>query len=72
MLVLVRKARQAVIIGDNVRLIVDRIDSNTVRLAFDAPKEIAIDRAEVRERQLREAKEEVKTIDISPRTFTTD
>lgn len=46
MLVLSRKRREAIKIGDVVVLI-ERIDEHKVRIAIDAPREIEIMRAEL-------------------------
>lgn len=51
MLVLTRKINESVQIGENVRVIVSRIDGDKVKLVFDAPKEIAIYRTEVLEKK---------------------
>lgn len=53
MLVLSRKVNEAVCIGDNVRVWVQGINANgTVRLGIEAPREIRVDRDEVRQKRL--------------------
>ena len=47
MLVLKRKKGQEIIIGDNIRIVVNKIDSDSVELAIDAPREISILREEI-------------------------
>ena len=48
-LVLTRHAGQAIFIGSNIRIVVDRIDQNGgVRLSIDAPANLSVDRAEIR------------------------
>jgi carbon storage regulator CsrA len=47
MLVLTRKLGEKVIIGDNITIAVVAVENGRVRLAFDAPKEILILRAEL-------------------------
>lgn len=48
MLVLSRKIGDSVVIGDNIRLTVVKVQgSSTVRLAVDAPPEVRILRAEL-------------------------
>lgn len=47
MLVLTRGERQAVMIGDNIRVVILRVASDGVRIAIDAPKEIVIMRGEI-------------------------
>lgn len=51
MLVLSRKVGEAVAIGDDVVVKIAEVRGNRVRLAFEAPRDVAIDRSEVRERQ---------------------
>lgn len=51
MLLLGRKAGQTVVIGENVRVTVDCLRGRVVRLRIDAPKEIRVDREEVRRRR---------------------
>jgi len=50
MLVLTRKTGERVHIGASVVVTVVAIDKGRVRLAFDAPAQVAIDREEVRQR----------------------
>jgi carbon storage regulator len=47
MLVLTRKLNQAVVIGDDVRVVVVSIDRDQVRLGITAPKSVSVHRAEV-------------------------
>lgn len=47
MLILSRKIGEAVVVNDNVRLTVVEITGGRVRLAFEAPREVPIHRAEV-------------------------
>jgi carbon storage regulator len=56
MLVLNRRLRESVVIGDNITVTVVSIAGNSVRLAFDAPGDITVHRAEVLERIRREQK----------------
>ena len=48
MLVLSRKIGEAVMVGDNVRVSVQKIRDGKVSLGFEAPTDVAIDREEVR------------------------
>jgi carbon storage regulator len=50
MLVLSRKLNETIIINDIIRLTVVDIRPNQVRLGFEAPKEVAIYREELRGR----------------------
>jgi carbon storage regulator len=50
MLVLTRKVNQAIVIGDDVRVVVVAIEGDQVRLGIEAPRNVAVDRSEVREK----------------------
>lgn len=47
MLVLTRKPRQQIMIGDNIIINVVEVQGENVRIAIDAPKEIKIYRGEI-------------------------
>lgn len=47
MLILSRRADEAILIGDNVRLIVLSTDGETVKLGIEAPSDVAILREEI-------------------------
>lgn len=49
MLVLSRKKDEKILIGDNISIMVIEIRGDKVRLGIEAPKEIPVDRHEVRE-----------------------
>lgn len=51
MLVLSRKEDESVIIGANIEVRVLEVRGDTVKLGFAAPREVEIDRSEVRERK---------------------
>ena len=54
-LVLTRRVGETIVIGDDIRITVVQVDrSNSVRLGILAPKEVRIDREEIRERIERE------------------
>ena len=62
MLVLTRKAGEAIIIGDNIELIVTHVRGNQVRIAVKAPKDVTIHREEIynliqKEKQEKEQKD---------------
>jgi carbon storage regulator len=47
MLVLSRKQRQRIVIGDNIIIEVVRISGDQVRIGIDAPKDVLVRREEV-------------------------
>lgn len=47
MLVLSRKTGQELVIGDNIRITVNRVSGNRVTLGIDAPEEVRIMRGEL-------------------------
>ena len=51
MLVLSRKEKERLIIGENIIVTIVRLTGGTVRLGIDAPHEVQIQREEVRGRQ---------------------
>jgi len=50
MLVLTRKHGEKILIGDNIEVTVLGWSESQVRIGIEAPREIAVDREEVRER----------------------
>ena len=54
MLILSRRPNESLVIGSEVTLTVLGIKGNQVRLGINAPRDVVIDRVEVRRRKLRE------------------
>ena len=54
MLILTRKAGEAIIINSDVKVTVLSVEGNQIRLGIDAPKEIAVHREEIHKRILAE------------------
>lgn len=52
MLVLSRKCGEDIVIAENIKVRVLEIKGDRVKLGFDAPKEISIDRLEVRNEKM--------------------
>ncbi|MEM9827398.1 MAG: carbon storage regulator [Planctomycetota bacterium] len=50
MLVLTRKTDEAIYIGDNIKITLVRIKGGSVRIGIDAPEDVQIKRAELRDR----------------------
>lgn len=54
MLILTRKAGEAVIIGDHVSVTILGVKGNQVRVGIDAPKDVTVHREEIYRRVLAE------------------
>nr|WP_010322996.1 carbon storage regulator CsrA [Marinobacterium stanieri] len=54
MLIFTRRTNETLHIGDNTTVTVLGVKGNQVRIGVDAPKEIPVDRAEIRARKVRE------------------
>jgi carbon storage regulator len=65
MLVLSRKLNQAIMIGDNVRIVVVAVDRDQVKLGIDAPREIPVHRSEVFE-EIQRANRAAAGLDAQP------
>ena len=55
MLVLTRKPNQAIVIGDDIRVVVVSVDRDQVRLGIDAPRNVSVHRSEVYDEIRRDA-----------------
>lgn len=58
MLVLTRKLTESILIGENVRVTVVRLEGGQVRLGIDAPRSIAVLRAELKPRAAASSEED--------------
>jgi len=56
MLILTRREGEIVCIGDDVQVVIVGIKGNQVRLGITAPKDVIVDREEIREKRLAEEK----------------
>lgn len=55
MLILTRKARETIVINDNIRVTVLQVSGGQVRIGVEAPAEVAVHRSEIHERIKAEA-----------------
>lgn len=55
MLVLGRKIGQKILIGDDITVTVVNADGGSASIGIDAPRDVPVDREEVRERKLAES-----------------
>jgi carbon storage regulator len=49
MLVLTRKPNQAIVVGDDIRIVIVSVDRDQVRIGIEAPREVSVHRAEIYE-----------------------
>jgi carbon storage regulator len=54
MLILTRRAGEALRIGDQIEVMVMAVNGSQVRLGINAPRDIAVDREEIAERKRRD------------------
>lgn len=59
MLVLSRKECESVMIGENIKLTILKIEGKSIRLGFEAPKDITIHREEIFNRIVQEKNKDV-------------
>ena len=60
MLILSRKETETIMIGDDIRVTVERIVGNRVQISIAAPKEVKILRAELKPEEHRDGKPELE------------
>ncbi len=51
MLVLTRKPGETIVIGDDIRVTIVKVNGRQIHIGIEAPKEVSVDREEVRERK---------------------
>jgi carbon storage regulator len=51
MLVLTRKVGEEIVIGNNIRLRIIKVDGNKVRIGITAPDDIPVDRQEIHDKK---------------------
>ena len=64
MLIITRKKGESLMIGDDIEIVISKIDDGSVKIGIKAPKDISILRKELYEEVEQENKEAMK-IDIS-------
>ena len=67
MLVLSRRLTERLLIGDDIEITVIAVMGNQVRLAINAPRDIAVDREEIHQRKQRELSETTVRYESAPR-----
>ncbi|MBS3986862.1 MAG: carbon storage regulator CsrA [Erysipelothrix sp.] len=67
MLVLSRKEKESLLIGENIEIIIQSIDKDSVKIAIVAPKEVKIMRKELVEQVTLENQQAMITLD--PKTL---
>ena len=58
MLVLTRRTSETILIGDDIRVTVIRVDGNQVRIGVKAPRDISVHREEIYQRVLAERQDQ--------------
>lgn len=56
MLVLTRKPTEGIVIGEDIRIYVNKVQGKQVQIGIDAPKDVKIDRIEVCEGKTKDKK----------------
>lgn len=59
MLILTRRAGETIQVGDDITITVTHVSGGQVRIAIDAPKNVAVDRSEIRAAKLANPSKEV-------------
>lgn len=64
MLIITRKKGESLMIGDDIEIIISKIDDGSVKIGINAPRDVSILRKEIYEEVEKENKEAAK-VDIS-------
>jgi carbon storage regulator len=64
MLVLTRKKDESLLIGDDVEIIVLKIEGNRIRLGIAAPKDVSVVRGEIKDKKV-----EIVEIDLEAKSI---
>lgn len=59
MLILTRKVGETICIGDDITITVCGVQQGQVRIGVSAPKDVAVDRSEIRTRKIENPRHEV-------------
>lgn len=59
MLVITRKKDESILIGDNIEIVVVKVDDSSVKLAINAPKDVKILRKELYKEVIEENKKSI-------------
>ena len=62
MLVLSRQSDETIIIGDNIRVTIEEVRGDKVRIGIDAPRDVTVHRQEIYDAIKREAEHGAKTV----------
>ncbi len=50
MLVLTRKLRESLLLGDNIKITVEKINKGQIKIGIEAPKDVVVSREEVKKK----------------------
>jgi carbon storage regulator len=70
MLILTRRAGEALRIGDDIEVTVMAVNGSQVRIGINAPRDVAVDRQEIAERKRRDRAGPQAGVETSPRVET--